>query len=113
MKDKDCEYRMSDVILTPPIAFLIYVALVGLLSGFGRMLAFHGKTTPLKSSTYASGEASPARAAAPGYRPFFVIALFFAVLHLGALMLGTSGLSLTTAGYLVGLMAVLLALILG
>jgi NADH:ubiquinone oxidoreductase subunit 3 (subunit A) len=104
---------MSDVLFTPPVAFLIYLALVGLLSGFGRMLAYRGENTPLKSSTYASGETPPARAAAPGYRPFVVIALFFAVVHLGALMLGTSGLSLTTAGYVVGLMAVLLALILG
>jgi NADH:ubiquinone oxidoreductase subunit 3 (subunit A) len=103
---------MSNVLLTPPMAFLVYLALVGLLSGFGRMLAYRGTKTSLKSSTYASGEAAPAGMAPPGYRPFFVIALFFAVLHLGALMLGTSGLSLTTAGYLVGLMAVLLALIL-
>ena len=29
----------------------------------------------------------------PGYRQFFVIALFFAVLHLGVLMLGSSGLT--------------------
>jgi NADH:ubiquinone oxidoreductase subunit 3 (subunit A) len=104
---------MTDMLLTPPIAFLIYLGLVGLLSGLGRMLAYPGKKTPIKSSTYASGEAAPARTAAPGYRPFFAIALFFAVLHLGALVLGTSGLSLTSGAYLVGLIASLLALILG
>jgi NADH:ubiquinone oxidoreductase subunit 3 (subunit A) len=104
---------MTDILLTPPVAFLIYLALVGLLSGLGRLLAYPGQKTALKSSTYASGEAAPTRMAAPGYRPFFVVALFFAVLHLGALMLGTSGLSLTSGAYLVGLMAALLALILG
>jgi len=42
-----------------------------------------------------------------------VVALFFAILHLGVLMLGTSDLSLITGLYLVGLMFALLALILG
>jgi NADH:ubiquinone oxidoreductase subunit 3 (subunit A) len=104
---------MTDLLLTPPIAFLIYLILVGLLSGLGRLLAYSGDKTAFKSSTYASGEAGPTRMAAPGYRPFFVVALFFAILHLGALMLGTSSLSLTSGAYLVGLMAALLALILG
>jgi hypothetical protein len=49
----------------------------------------------------------------PGYRPFFIIALFFAVLHLGVLMLGSSGLAPFALLYLVGLLLALLALILG
>lgn len=104
---------MSNILLSPPIAFLIYLGLVVLLSGFGRLLAGPAETTPLKSSTYSSGEAPPLRAAAPGYRPFFAVALFFAVLHLGVLMLGSSDLSPMTIIYLVGLMLALLALILG
>ncbi|MCL4825147.1 MAG: hypothetical protein KJZ57_13110 [Anaerolineales bacterium] len=51
--------------------------------------------------------------AAPGYRPFFVAALFFAILHLGVLMLGSSGLALVSLVYLGGLILALLALILG
>ena len=51
--------------------------------------------------------------AAPGYRPFFVVALFFAVLHLGALMLGSGSASPAMLVYLLGLMLALLALILG
>jgi hypothetical protein len=42
-----------------------------------------------------------------------VIALFFAVLHLGVLMLGTGSLSPIALLYLVGLLLALLALILG
>jgi hypothetical protein len=42
-----------------------------------------------------------------------VAALFFAVLHLGVLMLGTSGLAPVSLVYLGGLMLALLALILG
>ena len=51
--------------------------------------------------------------AAPGYRQFFVIALFFAVLHLGVIMVGSSDLSSVTIVYLLGLILALVALILG
>jgi NADH:ubiquinone oxidoreductase subunit 3 (subunit A) len=104
---------MTEIILTPPVAFLLYAVLVGVLAGLGRVLAGPPHPTLLKSSTYASGEAPPTRAAAPGYRPFFVIALFFAVLHLGVLMLGSSSLKPISVLYLVGLMLALVALILG
>ena len=102
-----------EFILTPVVAFLIYLALVSILSGLGRLLAGPNHQTPLQSSTYASGEAPPTRPAVPGYRPFFLIALFFAVLHLGVLILGSGGLTLVSGLYLLGLMMALLALILG
>ena len=41
--------------------------------------------------------------AAPGYQPFFLIALFFAILHLGVLVLGIGSLPVPAAVYLVGL----------
>ncbi len=104
---------MAKALLSPPVAFLFYVVLVAILSGMGRVLAGPTRATPLKASVYASGEAPPTRPAAPGYRPFFVIALFFAVLHLGVLILGSGGLTPTTGMYLVGLLLTLLALLLG
>jgi len=100
-------------ILTPPIAFLLYLFLVAVLSGLGRMLAGAVTTTGVKTETYGSGEEGPTVAAAPGYRPFFTIALFFAVLHLGVLMLASSGLTPISGLYLLGLGLALLALILG
>lgn len=102
-----------DFLLTPPVAFLIYVALVGALSGMGRLLAGPENPTAAKRTTYAGGEEAPQQMAAPGYRPFFVIALFFAILHLGVLMLGSSTNNPTSALYLGGLILALLALILG
>jgi NADH:ubiquinone oxidoreductase subunit 3 (subunit A) len=105
---------MEGILLAPPIAFVIYFMLVGIMALFGRALA--GKTTSseLKTSIYSSGEISPERPAVPGYRPFFVIALFFAILHLGMLMLGSSfELTTITAIYLGGLILALIALILG
>jgi len=101
------------ILLSPPLAFLIYLALVGVLFGFGRLLAGAGRPSALKSSTYASGEAPPAAVAAPGYGPFFVIALFFAALHLGVLVLATGPLSPAAALFIVGLALALLVLVLG
>lgn len=101
------------IVLSPLIAFLIYLALVALLSLAGRKLAGPVKSSLLKSSTYSSGELPPTRLAAPGYRPFFVVALFFAVLHLGVLVLGSGFASPAMIVYLLGLMLALLALILG
>jgi NADH:ubiquinone oxidoreductase subunit 3 (subunit A) len=104
---------MDKFLLAPPVAFVIYVALVAILSGFGRILAGAGSKSPAKMSTYAAGESSPTRPAVPGYRPFFVVALFFAVLHLGVLVLGSGDLSSIVGIYLVGLILALVALILG
>lgn len=101
------------ILLTPLLAFLIYLALTTLLSLFGRSLAGASKPSTLKSSTYSSGELAPTHMAAPGYRPFFVVALFFAVVHLGALVLGTGLFSPVMLIYVLGLMLALLALILG
>lgn len=100
-------------VLSPPIALLINVVLASLLAGLGRLMAGPGTQTALKRSTYSSGEAPPARGLAPGYRPFFAVALFFAILHLGVLVVGTGGINAVTGIYLAGLSLALLALILG
>lgn len=104
---------MANILLAPLVAFLIYFAVVAIASGLGRLFSAKGSVAEFKTTTYASGEESDPIPAAPGYRQFFVIALFFAVLHLGVLMVGTSGLSPAAVPYLLGLMLVLVALILG
>jgi NADH:ubiquinone oxidoreductase subunit 3 (subunit A) len=104
---------MSNFILSPLVAFLVYAAIVALTSGLGRLFSAQGQQTEFKSATYASGEKHDPIPAAPGYRQFFVVALFFAVLHLGVLMLGSSNLSPTAGVYLLGLVLALVALILG
>lgn len=102
-----------EVILTPPIAFVLYIALTGVLFGFGRVLAGKTKESALKRSTYASGEEAPTAQAVPGYRQFFTVALFFAVLHLGVLILATGAGGPAMMAMLAGLTLALLALILG
>jgi NADH:ubiquinone oxidoreductase subunit 3 (subunit A) len=101
------------VLLSPPLAFLIYIPLVVLILLLGRSLAGPSQATPAKTSLYGSGESAPSGTAAPGYRPFFMVAFFFAILHLGVLVLASAGLTLTAGVYLLGLMLALVALILG
>ena len=102
-----------DILLSPPVAFLVYIPLVLVIMGIGRLLAGPANPNSVKSSIYASGEEAPTFLAAPGYRPFFLIAFFFAVLHLGMLVLGSGGLTPITGAYLIGLVLALIALILG
>jgi len=104
---------MKEILLSPPAAFMIYLVLVGVLVGVGRVLAGTPHPSPLKASTYASGEAAPPEPAAPGYRPFFAVGLFFAVLHLGVLLLATGGLTPIAGAYLAALILTLMAVILG
>ena len=104
---------MTDLILAPVIAFLVYFLVVSIASRLGSLFAAAGHETEFKSATYASGEANDPVPAAYNYRKFFVVALFFAVLHLGVLMVGSSALSPAAVPYLLGLILVLVALILG
>ena len=104
---------MIVALLTPPIAFVIYLIAAGLLTRLGERFAASSPETAMKLTNYGSGEVAPVHAASPGYRAFFVIALFFAVLHLGTLIVGTSTLQPMVAVYLVGLALILLALIVG
>ncbi len=101
-----------EILLAPPLAFIIYLIAVGVLARIGKVMAGSSRPSPLKTSIYASGNA-PGRESVPGYRAFFVIALFFAALHLGALMIGSSDLSPAVALYVAGLIVTLLALLLG
>jgi len=102
-----------DILLTPPIAFLIYIPLVLIIALIGRSLAGAKKADSAKTSLYASGEEAPTHMAAPGYRPFFLIAFFFAILHLGMLVLGSGTYNATAGIYVAGLLLALAALTLG
>jgi NADH:ubiquinone oxidoreductase subunit 3 (subunit A) len=101
------------VLLSPPIAFLLYIPLVLIILAFGKKLAGPSQASSAKSSIYGSGEEAPNYTAAPGYRPFFLIAFFFAILHLGILVLGSGLLSPTEGIYVAGIALALVALILG
>jgi len=102
-----------DILLTPYVAFLIYIPLVMIITWVGKQLAGPNKPSLAKSSSYGAGEKASSIAAAPGYRPFFLVAFFFAILHLGMLVVGTGELNGPQAIYVTGLAIALIALILG
>ena len=102
-----------EIILTPPIAFLIYIPFVFFLLLVGKGMAGTSKKSAMKETIYASGEEASTTPAAPGYKPFFMIAFFFAILHLGMLIIGTGTFSFQSVPFLLGLMFSLIALLLG
>ena len=105
--------NLSNFFLYPVIAFLVYLLLAAVLNWLAKSFAGDFPGSKLKRSIYSGGENPPASFAIPGYRQFFVIALFFAILHLGSLVIGNSGLTLTAGLYLGGLVLSLVALMLG
>ncbi len=98
---------------SPPIGFAIYLAATALLLVVAGAMSARGKASALKTSIYGSGEAAQRGVASPGYRPFFMTAFFFAILHLGVLIVGSGGFTLVTGVYLIGLILSLVALALG
>jgi len=101
------------VILTPPIAFALYAALAGLALAAAWAVSARGAPSKSKVSTYSGGEKAQGGIAAPGYRPFFMVAFFFAILHLGVLIVGSGGFTIVTGVYILGLIFSLAALGLG
>jgi NADH:ubiquinone oxidoreductase subunit 3 (subunit A) len=97
-----------DFLLSPPIAFLIYLPLIAGVTMLGKRMAGPDRSTGI----YSSGEEAPQNVATPGYKPFILIAFFFAILHLGILVLASGPLSMNMALYLAGLLLALIAMIL-
>ncbi len=98
---------------SPPVAFAAYVLLAGILLAVAQSVAAKGAPSASKTKTYSSGEEAQAGAASPGYKPFFMVAFFFAILHLGVLIVGSGGFTPVTGVYILGLIFSLLALALG
>ena len=96
-------------LLSPAIAFIVYFLVAMGIYSIGQVLAGAANPSKAKSSIYGSGEKASSRMAAPGYTPFFRIAFFFTVLHLGVLVVGAGELKPVTGLYIVGLMVCLLA----
>ena len=95
------------------MAFAAYLVLCGILLVVAGMAAARSKASALKTSMYGSGEEARASSASPGDRPFFMVAFFFAILHLGVLIVGSGGFTVVTGVYISGLIFSLMALALG
>lgn len=100
------------ILLMPPLAFVIYLLAAGALLWLGKAIAGVHQPSPLKRSLYASGNPTPAESTPSYGTGGFMIALFFAALHLGALFLVTSDLAPAAAVYIGGLALTLIVLLL-
>ena len=93
-----------DILLSPPIAFLIAMGVTWLVYGFGKLLGPALDATPGKLEPYACGEDFEAEKFSFGYRRFFVAALFFTIMHVAVLSVATvpgGALAYRAIGYLV------------
>jgi NADH:ubiquinone oxidoreductase subunit 3 (subunit A) len=100
-------------LFSPPIAFAAYALLVGILLAVATAVSARSASSTSKTSSYGGGEEAQTGQASPGYRPFFLVAFFFAILHLGVLIVGSGGFTPVTGVYILGLIFSLVALALG
>jgi NADH:ubiquinone oxidoreductase subunit 3 (subunit A) len=93
-----------NLLLSPPIAFLIGLGVAYAVYGFGRLLGPVPTPTPGKLEPYACGENFEAEKFSFGYRRFFIAALFFTIMHVAVLSVATvpgGALAYRAIGYLV------------
>lgn len=76
-------------LLSPPIAFFVFLGAALLLYGLGAKMAPKLKKAGGKLTTYACGEDIPGVKIQFGYRLFFFIALFFTIMHVASLVIAT------------------------
>jgi NADH-quinone oxidoreductase subunit A len=76
-------------LLSPPVAFFVFLGFAGLLYALGRKMAPKPRNVGGKLETYACGENLPGFKIQFGYRLFFFIALFFTMMHVAALVIAT------------------------
>ena len=103
-----------DVLLSPPVAGCVFLALVYGLYRLSGRLAARGEEHPGKHQSYACGEDLLPPEAQLDYHAFFQLALMFALLHLAALVISTlptgSESHRVALGYLLGIIVSVLVL---
>ena len=81
---------MQSLLLSPPVAFVIVLAAIGLFSLALSRLSFKRKDRPGDiGKSYACGEDVATHLMQPDYSQFFPFAFFFTVLHVVTLMVAT------------------------
>ena len=80
---------MGNLLLSPPIDFLILLVVFALMSWLAKPLSPVGKETAGKGEPYACGQNVSTGRIQPSYNEFFPFAFFFTIMHVAALVLGT------------------------
>lgn len=79
-----------NIIISPPVAFLVVLVFVMILSSLLARLSFKPKSRDTgERASYACGEDVKDHRTQPDYSQFFPFAFFFTVLHVVTLMLAT------------------------
>ncbi|HOK80849.1 MAG TPA: hypothetical protein PK354_08360 [bacterium] len=78
-----------NVLLSPPVAFVIIAGLFTCLYIIAGKIAASSQKSKGKVSTYACGEDMPGFKFQIGYGLFFIFALFFTIMHVAALVVAT------------------------
>ena len=78
-----------EFLLSPPVAFVLFLAVAFLVYLVGKRMAPKMTRTGGKLTSYACGEDIPGTKVQFGYRLFFFIALFFTIMHVATLIIAT------------------------
>lgn len=77
------------ILLSPPITFIIFLALGMLFSYLGSLISAVGSDSAGKYTSYACGQANVPNHVSPDYSQFFPYAFFFTIMHVLVLVLAT------------------------
>ena len=93
---------MESFLMSPPVAFLILLAISFGVSSLSKRLAARGDDVGNKMQAYACGESMEDNQGQPDYTQFFKFAFFFTIMHVVVLLVATdpAGLTITSAVYL-------------
>jgi FtsH-binding integral membrane protein len=82
---------LHQLLLSPPVAYVLLFAVIAALSSLSKRMAFHrkGKGPSGSGAEYACGEDFKGHMAQPDYSQFFPFAFFFTILHVVALVIAT------------------------
>jgi hypothetical protein len=91
-----------NIILAPPLVFIIFLGISLGISGFANILSARGVESAGKLKSYACGEDFMINTSQPEYGQFFPFAFFFTIMHVVVLIIATvpSGITWLAALYL-------------
>jgi NADH:ubiquinone oxidoreductase subunit 3 (subunit A) len=103
---------MGNILLSPPVAFLILLVVVVFMMYLSKFMAAKGTVSAGKEEAYASGEDFKVHKVQPDYSQFFPFAFFFTIMHVVALIVATVPKEISLMAYVYVFVAVLSLLIL-
>jgi NADH:ubiquinone oxidoreductase subunit 3 (subunit A) len=101
----DDDINMMDTLLSPPVAFVIFLVILFFVYCFLQRHAAKGLDHPDKHLPYSGGQRLPPTEVRLSYETFFRLGLLFGLLHVAVLVLAT--LPINWASHSIGLLYLL------